>query len=52
MSPRHQRYDLEAAAARIRASDYPQAEAFAAGSVLQPPSETDMLKAFAQAELK
>ena len=31
VSPRHQRYDLEAAAARIRASDYPQAEAFAAG---------------------
>jgi putative phosphoesterase len=50
--PHHLRYDLEAAAARIRASDYPQAEAFAAGHVLQPPSETDMLKAFAQAELK
>jgi putative phosphoesterase len=43
----HTRYDLDAAAARIRASAYPQAEAFAAGNVLQPPSETDMLKALA-----
>jgi putative phosphoesterase len=50
VSPRHTRYDLEAAAARIRASPYPQAEAFAAGSVLRPPAEADMLKAFAAAE--
>ena len=52
VSPRHTRYDLEAAAARVRASAYPQAEAFAAGHVLRPPSELDMLKVFAQAELK
>ena len=51
--PQHLRYDLvEAAAARIRASAYPQAEAFAAGSLLRPPSEVDMLKAFTPAELK
>jgi putative phosphoesterase len=43
-------YDLEAAAARIRASAYPQAEAFAAGNVLRPPSEADVLKAYAAAE--
>ncbi len=36
-------YDLEAAAARLRASAYPQAAAFAAGNVLSPPSETEML---------
>ena len=52
VSPRHTRYDLAAAAARVRASAYPQAEAFAAGHVLRPPSELDMLKVFAQAELK
>ena len=46
VAPQHTRYDLDAAAARIRASAYPQAEAFAAGNVLRPPSETDMLKAF------
>jgi predicted phosphodiesterase len=52
LSPRHTAYDLEAAAGRIRQSGYPQAEAFAAGHVLRPPSEPDMLKAFVQAELK
>jgi putative phosphoesterase len=44
-------YDLQAAAARIRRTAYPQAEEFASGSVLQPPSEDDMLAAFARAEL-
>jgi putative phosphoesterase len=44
-------YDLAAAAARIRRTAYPQAEEFAAGSVLGPPSEDDMLAAFARAEL-
>jgi predicted phosphodiesterase len=39
-------YDVVEAAARIRASAYPQAEAFAAGHVLRPPTEADMLKAF------
>lgn len=36
-------YDLEDAAARIRRTDYPQAEQFAADSVLNPPSEDEML---------
>lgn len=45
-------YDLANAAQRIRASKYPQAEHFAASNVLQPPSEKEMLDAFARAELK
>jgi hypothetical protein len=45
-------YDLEEAASRIRATAYPQAEAFAAGSVLAPPSEAVILASFASAELK
>jgi hypothetical protein len=44
-------YDLVGAAARIRRTAYPQAEEFASASVLQPPSEDDMLAAFARAEL-
>ncbi len=50
VAPRYTRYDLAAAAARIRASAYPQAEAFAAGNVLAPPSETAMLQVFSRAE--
>jgi predicted phosphodiesterase len=49
---RHTVYDLALAAERIRATNYPQAENFAARNVLAPPSETDMLAAFAKAELK
>jgi putative phosphoesterase len=45
-------YDLEEAAARIRGTSYPQAEEFAAGNVLRPPSEAQMLEAFSRAELK
>ena len=45
------RYDLHAAAARIRATAYPQAEEFAARSVLSPPTEREMLDAFARAEI-
>ncbi len=37
-------YDLQAAAERIRATAYPQAEEFAEGNVLQPPSEAAMLE--------
>ena len=40
-------YDLEAAAAQIRATAYPGAEAFASNYVLNPPSEQAMLAAFA-----
>ncbi|HXR98664.1 MAG TPA: metallophosphoesterase family protein [Terriglobales bacterium] len=39
-------YDLVAAAERVRASAYPDAEVFAERSILHPPSEADMLAAF------
>jgi putative phosphoesterase len=45
-------YDLSAAAERIRATAYPQAQDFAARNVLQPPSEQDTLQAFARVELR
>jgi len=45
---RRTEYDLEAAADRIRRSDYPGAEAFADHNVLDRPSEEDMLAAFNQ----
>ena len=41
-------YDLAGAAARVRGSAYPAAEDFAAGNILQPPSEEDMLAAYAK----
>lgn len=44
-------YDLEKAAARIRATAYPQAEELAA-SVVRPRSEAEMLALFAKNELK
>jgi len=44
--------DLTKAAERIRHTSYPQAENFAAGNVLQPPSETEMLAVFSRAELR
>ena len=50
--PRHTAYDRGAAATCIRATRYPQAEAFATGNVLNPPAEAAMLEAFAGAELK
>jgi predicted phosphodiesterase len=48
----HTAYDLAHAAESIRGTKYPQAEDFAARNVLQPPSEEEMLKVFARAELK
>lgn len=39
-------YDFRAAAARIRATSYPGAEEFAARSVLEPPTESDMLAVY------
>jgi len=48
---RHTGYDLEAAAARIRATAYPEAEEFAAGHVIRSPSEAEMLERFAAMEL-
>ena len=47
---RHTPYDLAAAAERVRGTAYPQAEEFAARSVLRPPSEREMLEVFAGAE--
>jgi predicted phosphodiesterase len=44
-------YDLDQAAERIRGTEYPQAEDFAAQSVLAPPSEEAMLEFFGRFEL-
>jgi putative phosphoesterase len=49
---RHTSYDLARAAERIRETKYPQAEDFAAGNIVVPPSEEEMLKLFMRAELK
>lgn len=48
---RHTDYDLASAAARIRASAYPQAE-FAANAVTRPSSEAEMTALFERAALK
>jgi hypothetical protein len=40
------------AAERIRATQYPQAESYAAGNVLHPRSETEMLEMFTRAGVK
>jgi predicted phosphodiesterase len=40
-------YDLAAAAERIRTTAYPHADEFAARNVLQPPSEAEILAAYA-----
>ena len=45
-------YDLASAAARVRATAYPEAEDFAARDVLHPPSEQQILDAYSRAELK
>jgi putative phosphoesterase len=45
-------YDLSTAAERIRQTHYPQASQFAANSVLQPPSEQQMLEVFGKAQLR
>jgi predicted phosphodiesterase len=49
---RHIAYDLSTAAARLGQSDDPDAEDFIARYLLQPPSEKQMLEAFARFELK
>jgi putative phosphoesterase len=48
---RQTRYDLEKAAARVRGTQYPQAEDFAARNILQPPTEAATLDAFSRFEL-
>ena len=45
-------YDLDAAAARIRTTDYPQADFFAEKHVLSTPSEQEMLELFTRAGIK
>jgi hypothetical protein len=47
---RRTNYDLEQAAVRIRATDYPHAEQFACTYILNPPSEAQMLEVFSKAE--
>jgi putative phosphoesterase len=49
---RHTLYDLAKAAEHIRATDYPQAEDFAANNILQPPSAATMLELFGCAKLR
>ena len=49
---RHTDYDLEAAAARVRTSKYPQAEEFAEKYLLHPPAAKDMLDLFTKAGMK
>jgi len=45
-------YNFEQAAERVRKTSYPQAEHFAANSILNPPSEAKMLEVFSRSELK
>ena len=49
---RHTAYDLVAAAERVRATSYPDADDFASGHILNPPAEETMLTLFAGHELK
>ena len=44
-------YELEKAAARVRRTAYPQAEVFAANSILNPPTKQVMTEVFSKAEL-
>jgi len=44
-------YDLAAAAARVRATRYPQAEDFAATNIQQPPTEEEVLDAWSSAQI-
>lgn len=48
---RRTQYDFEAAAERIGQTNYSGAEDFATRNVLRPPSQAEMLKVFARAEL-
>jgi diadenosine tetraphosphatase ApaH/serine/threonine PP2A family protein phosphatase len=48
---RHTPYDLVQAAERVRATQYPQADDFAANAILQPPSEATMLDLFTKVSL-
>ena len=45
-------YDLEAAAERIRATGYPQAETFVERSLIEPPAEDEMIELFEGSALR
>jgi hypothetical protein len=47
---RRSEYDLHAAAERLRATSYPQAEEFASRNVLRPPTAREMIELFARNE--
>jgi predicted phosphodiesterase len=47
---RRTHYDLEQAAARVRATGYPHAEEFAAHNIIRPPSEAEALEVFTRME--
>ena len=49
---KHTFYDLAKAAELVRASDYPDADSFIARTLLNPPTEKEMLELFRSAELK
>lgn len=49
---RHTLYDFAEAAKRVRKTNYPQAQEFAANHILQPPKEEQMLEVFARAEMR
>jgi hypothetical protein len=49
---RHTDYDMPRAAARVRATTYPEAEEFAAKYVLSSPDESSMLELFTQHGMK
>jgi len=48
---RHTPYDLTRAAERIRDTNYPQAQEFAAHNILKPPTEGEILKMFSKVEM-
>ena len=52
MRLRRTQYDLDEAAERIRRTAFPRAHDFAMRNVLQPPSEQQILEAYANAELR
>ena len=47
----HTPYDLQAAAQRVRATSYPQAQEFAERNILKPPSEIDALNLLSRSEI-
>jgi putative phosphoesterase len=49
---RHTSYDLARAAERIRKTNYPQGQEFAARNVLHPPSERETIETFGRVELR